>query len=87
MLPFHRSPPGPVFVPGPEGKAVKDRLHIDLAPHTSHDRDAGIARLLERGATRTEVGQIAEHTWDALPGILTRLAPTSADRGDVAPTG
>ena len=29
------------------GEGVKNRLHIDLAPHTSDDRDAEIARLLE----------------------------------------
>ena len=36
---------GLVFVPVPEGKELKNRLHIDLAPHTSQDREAEIARL------------------------------------------
>lgn len=58
---------GLVFVPVPEGKTLKNRLHIDLAPHTSQDRDAEIAALLERGATRVEVGQEAgEVTWTVL---------------------
>ena len=45
-----RSGPGMVFVPVPEGKTVKNRLHIDLAPHKSQDRDAEVAALLERFA-------------------------------------
>ena len=61
-----RSGPGMVFVPVPEGKTVKNRLHIDLAPHTSQDRDAEIARLVERGATVTDVGQPGDVTWTVL---------------------
>ena len=55
--PWEQVPPGLVFVPVPEGKTVKNRLHLDLAPHTSDDRDAEIARLIELGATRVDVGQ------------------------------
>jgi hypothetical protein len=36
-------------MPVPEGKQVKNRLHIDLAPHTRQDRDAEIAVLVDRG--------------------------------------
>ncbi|GAA3609136.1 hypothetical protein GCM10022199_11100 [Marihabitans asiaticum] len=58
---------GLVFVPVPEGKAVKNRLHIDLAPHRSQDRDAEIAALVERGATYVDVGQHADEvTWTVL---------------------
>ncbi len=58
---------GLVFVPVPEGKTVKNRLHIDLAPHTTQDRDAEIARLEELGATRVDVGQDeAQVTWTVL---------------------
>lgn len=64
--PWERVGPGMVFVPVPEGKTVKNRLHIDLAPHTSQDRDAEIARLEGLGATRAEVGQTAEVTWTVL---------------------
>ena len=46
-----------IFVTVPEGKSVKNRLHLDLAPHTTQDRDAEIAALLARGATRVDVGQ------------------------------
>jgi len=65
-MPWERTPPGLVFVPVPEGKTVKNRLHIDLAPHTSDDRDAEIDRLLELGATRVEVGQAADVSWTVL---------------------
>ena len=61
-----RAGQGMVFVPVPEGKTVKNRLHIDLAPHTSQDRDAEIERLLERGATRADVGQTEDDTWTVL---------------------
>lgn len=50
-------PQGLVFVKVPEDKQVKNRLHIDLAPHVDDDRDAEIARLLERGATPADIGQ------------------------------
>lgn len=62
---FRTQPQGLVFVRVPEGKTVKNRLHVDLAPHTSQDRDAEIARLLERGATRVDVGQ-GDSPWTVL---------------------
>jgi predicted enzyme related to lactoylglutathione lyase len=49
--------PALVFVSVAEGKAVKNRLHIDLAPHSTDDRDAQIESLLARGATKVDVGQ------------------------------
>ena len=49
--------PALIFVPVAEGKAVKNRLHLDLAPHITDDRDALIESLLARGATRASVGQ------------------------------
>ncbi len=61
---------GLVFVSVPEGKTIKNRLHLDLAPHTTQDRDAEIAALLERGATHVEIGQSdaaeGEVTWTVL---------------------
>ncbi|MGH3398520.1 MAG: VOC family protein [Streptosporangiaceae bacterium] len=51
------------FVPVPEGKAVKNRLHIDLNPD---DRDAEVERLLALGAARADVGQGPEATWVTL---------------------
>jgi len=46
--------PGLVFVPVPEGKTVKNRLHIDLNPD---DQAAEVARLESLGAKRVDIGQ------------------------------
>jgi hypothetical protein len=56
---------GMVFVPVPEGKTVKNRLHLDLAPHSSQDREAEIDALVARGATRLDIGQ-GEVSWTVL---------------------
>ena len=53
----HVEAAGMRFVSAPEGKTVKNRLHLDLAPHNTDDRDALIESLLARGATRANVGQ------------------------------
>jgi hypothetical protein len=59
--------PALVFVPVPEGKTSKNRLHLDLAPHITDDRDALIESLLARGATRVNVGQDeAKASWTVL---------------------
>ena len=55
--------PGLVFVPVPEAKRIKNRLHIDLVPD---DRDAEVERLLALGASRADVGQDDEVTWVVL---------------------
>jgi Glyoxalase-like domain len=55
-----------VFVPVGEHKTVKNRLHTDLAPHSSDDRDAEIAKLLVRGAGPVDVGQSADVGWIVL---------------------
>ncbi|WP_372730164.1 VOC family protein [Nocardioides sp.] len=57
---------GMVFGSVPERKAGKNRLHLDLAPHTTDDRDAEIERLLERGATYADVGQSEDVPWTVL---------------------
>jgi hypothetical protein len=62
-LPWEQVPPGLTFVSVPDGKTVKNRLHLDLAPHTSDDRDREIARLLEAGATRVDIGQDDSASW------------------------
>jgi hypothetical protein len=58
--------PGLVFVSVPEGKTVKNRLHIDLAPHSTDDRDALIESLLARGATKADIGQADSTSWTVL---------------------
>lgn len=63
---WQRQPQELVFVTVPEGKTIKNRLHIDLAPHTSQDRDAEIADLVARGATIVDVGQPDDVTWTVL---------------------
>ena len=63
---WSRQPQELVFVQVDEAKTLKNRLHIDLAPPTSQDRDAEIAALLERGATRVDVGQPDDVTWTVL---------------------
>ncbi|WP_182112635.1 MULTISPECIES: VOC family protein [unclassified Actinotalea] len=65
-LPFDQVPPGLVFVRVEHEKQGKNRLHLDLAPHVDEDRDAAIARLLELGATRVDVGQPADVSWEVL---------------------
>jgi predicted enzyme related to lactoylglutathione lyase len=52
--------PGIIFVPVPEPKTVKNRLHIDLNPD---DQAAEVARLEALGAKRVDVGQNDEVTW------------------------
>jgi hypothetical protein len=64
--PWEQIGPGLVFVRVPEEKALKNRLHLDLAPHIGDDRDAEIVRLLGTGATRVDVRQSPDATWDVL---------------------
>ncbi|MBO7937516.1 VOC family protein [Streptomyces antibioticus] len=54
--------PGLLFTPVPEGKQVKNRLHLDFRPE---DQAAEVARLLSLGARRTDVGQ-GEQSWVVL---------------------
>jgi predicted enzyme related to lactoylglutathione lyase len=54
--------PGLLFVPVPEAKSIKNRLHLDFRPD---DRDAEVERFLSLGATRADVGQ-GEQTWVVL---------------------
>lgn len=57
QIPLGEQGPGLVFVPVPEGKTVKNRLHIDLAPGPDDDQAAEVARLESLGARRINVGQ------------------------------
>jgi hypothetical protein len=54
--------PGLLFVPVPESKQSKNRLHLDFRPD---DRDAEVERLLALGATRADIGQ-GEQSWIVL---------------------
>ncbi|WP_431677292.1 VOC family protein [Kitasatospora sp. KL5] len=46
--------PGLVFLPVPERKQLKNRLHLDFRPD---DQAAEVERLLALGARRADVGQ------------------------------
>jgi hypothetical protein len=63
---WRRAGQGIVFVAVPEKKERKNRLHLDLAPHSTQDREAEIAALIERGASYADVGQDASVTWTVL---------------------
>jgi predicted enzyme related to lactoylglutathione lyase len=52
-----------LFLRVPEGKAVKNRLHLDLRPD---EQAAEVARLEGLGARRVDVGQGPEATWVVL---------------------
>jgi hypothetical protein len=57
-------PPTLTFAPVPEGKTVKNRLHIDVKP-SDRDQADEVQRLLELGAQRVDVGQ-GEQSWVVL---------------------
>jgi hypothetical protein len=52
--------PDLLFLLVPEGKAGKNRLHLDLRPA---DQAAEVARLEELGARRVQVGQPPDADW------------------------
>ena len=52
--------PDLLFLRVPEGKAGKNRLHLDLRPD---DQAAEVARLEGLGASRADVGQGAGVSW------------------------
>ncbi len=54
--------PGLLFASVPEAKSMKNRLHLDFRPD---DRDAEVRRLVDLGATHTDIGQ-GEQTWVVL---------------------
>lgn len=68
-VPEGKNRPGPVppmltFARVPEGKTVKNRLHIDVNA-TDREQDEEVRRLLELGARHADVGQ-GEESWVVL---------------------
>jgi Glyoxalase-like domain len=59
----HAYPGLSFFGPIPEGKTIKNRLHIDLDPD---DQAAEVARLLALGARHADVGQGDDVSWVVL---------------------
>ncbi|EGJ76936.1 hypothetical protein STTU_4147 [Streptomyces sp. Tu6071] len=55
-------PPTLVFLRVPEGKAVKNRLHLDVSPVDRATEDE-VVRLIALGATRADVGQGPDRSW------------------------
>ncbi len=55
--------PDVLFLLVPESKSTKNRLHFDLRPN---DQDVEVKRLLDLGATRVDVGQTSECSWEVL---------------------
>ena len=55
-------PPTLTFAHVPEGKTVKNRLHLDFRPD---DQELEVDRLLALGATRVDIGQ-GERSWVVL---------------------
>jgi predicted enzyme related to lactoylglutathione lyase len=51
-----------LFMRVPEGKSVKNRLHLDLRPE---DRDQEVERILALGARKVDIGQ-GEQSWVVL---------------------
>ncbi|MEW2704363.1 VOC family protein [Streptomyces koyangensis] len=74
-------PPTLVFIRVPEGKAVKNRLHLDVSP-VDRSTEAEVTRLLGLGATRKDVGQGPGRSWVVMADpegnefdVLRTLAP------------
>ena len=58
-------PPSLAFARVPEGKVVKNRLHIDVNP-TDREQDEEVRRLLDLGARHADVGQTGDESWVTL---------------------
>ena len=88
LLPLDGVGPEILFVPVPEAKAVKNRLHLDVRPQNGSDQETELRRLLELGARRVDVGQGPDVSWIVLADpegnefCLLRLTPAQIDSGD-----
>jgi len=70
LVPEGKNRPGPIppmltFARVPEGKTIKNRLHIDVNP-TDTDQDEEVRRLLALGARHADVGQGDDASWVVL---------------------
>lgn len=69
-VPEGKERPGPVpplltFAYVPEGKTVKNRIHLDVNP-TDRGQAEEVRRLLDLGARHADVGQTGEESWVTL---------------------
>ncbi|MDV5149038.1 VOC family protein [Streptomyces sp. SBC-4] len=74
-------PPTICFDKVPEGKTVKNRLHLDISPIDCSTEDE-VTRLLGLGATKADVGQGPDRSWVVMADpegnefcVLRTLAP------------
>jgi Glyoxalase-like domain len=51
------------FMPVPETKTIKNRVHLDLTSELDDDRDTEIERLVQLGARRVDIGQTGNESW------------------------
>jgi hypothetical protein len=58
-------PPMLTFARVPEGKTVKNRVHLDVNP-TDREQDEEVRRLLGLGARHADVGQTGDESWVTL---------------------
>jgi Glyoxalase-like domain len=58
-------PPTLTFARVPEGKTVKNRLHLDVSP-ADREQDEEVDRLLSLGARHADVGQSPGVSWVVL---------------------
>ncbi|QIP88086.1 VOC family protein [Streptomyces sp. Tu 2975] len=58
-------PPVLTFARVPEGKTVKNRLHIDVNP-SDREQEEEVRRLLDLGARHADVGQTGDESWVTL---------------------
>ena len=58
-------PPTLAFARVPEGKVVKNRVHLDVNP-TDREQAEEVQRLLDLGARHADVGQTGEESWVTL---------------------
>jgi predicted enzyme related to lactoylglutathione lyase len=56
---------GICFMPSPDVKVVKNRVHVDLTA-AADEREAEIERLISLGARRVDVGQTGDESWTVL---------------------
>ena len=74
-------PPTLQFIQVPEGRSVKNRLHLDVSP-IDGGTDDEVTRLLALGASRADVGQGPDRNWVVMADpegnefcVLRSLAP------------
>jgi predicted enzyme related to lactoylglutathione lyase len=70
--PADDAPIGMCFMPSPDEKVVKNRVHVDLNPGadvSDSAREAEIERIIALGARRVDVGQRGDETWTVLADL------------------